>query len=143
MTEEQWKEFEFFSPSDNWGNPQLIDYSLVKELEGLRKFIGTAIRIHCATQGVHAPKSYHYAIPCVAVDCSTKGISLVNFYLGAERFGFTGIGIYTWWKKPGLHIDRRPIPAGESKARWASVEEGKYIALDEKFLKGLLSTTPP
>ena len=134
MTEKEWKDFKYFSPLERWGNPKKIRYELVAKLEKLREFIKNPIVIHCGTQGKHVPGSYHYK--GMAVDCHAEGISLIDFYLMAERFNFGGIGIYSWWHPSGgLHLDIRDTEYG---ARWASDKEGRYIALDESFFKKIL-----
>jgi len=136
MRKEEWEDFTYFHPQEAWGNPEKIDYWLVVELEGLRKFIGKPIIIHCGTQGKHTPNSYHYA--GLAVDCHTEGISLLEFYLASERFNFGGIGIYPWWNNPGLHLDIRPVWPGKPRSRWGCIERGKYIPFDKDFLKSLI-----
>ena len=136
MRKECWADFKFFHPWEDWGDPELIEYELVFKLEKLRKFIGVPIVILCGTQGKHAQNSLHYFGR--AVDCYAKEISVVDFFLAAERFEFGGIGLYRWWEHRGLHLDIRIVPDGMPAARWASPEEGEYIALNEKFLKTLI-----
>ncbi len=83
--------------------------------------------------GGHSTGSQHYRGR--AVDVIVPGISLLDAYLAAERFGFPGIGIYTWWELRGrriggLHLDERQEPP----ARWASLTEKKYVALDARWV---------
>jgi len=84
--------------------------------------------------GGHSTGSQHYKGR--AVDVIVPGISLLDVYLAAERFGFPGIGVYTWWKLRGrqvggLHLDERQ----ETPARWASPAEGEYVALDAQWIR--------
>jgi len=136
MLDEHWREFKYFHKWEDWGNPELIDYWLVYELEKLRKYLGKPIIILCGTQGKHSPNSLHYVGK--AVDCFAIDTDVIDFYLAAERFNFGGIGIYTWWKHKGLHLDKRPLTDDMPAARWASIREGEYIKLDSSFLKVVL-----
>jgi len=135
MTKEEWQEIEYFSPTENWGDPGKMDFRLICRLDLLREYIGVPIYIHCGTQGKHLAKSYHYMDPCKAVDCSCEDISLLDFYLSAERFVFGGIGIYPYWKRPGLHLDIRGViacPIGW--ARWGRVNSN-YVPLSAEFIE--------
>jgi len=129
-----------FTEDEAWGDPHAMDYKLLYYLDSLREFIKVPIVIHCGTQGIHCKNSYHYQGK--AVDCYAKGISLLAFYLAAERFSFGGIGIYPNWNNPGLHLDVRLVeddifPRVEPAARWGKVND-EYIALDEDFVKKFL-----
>ena len=136
MTKEQWQVIKYFSPMENkkkspWGDPYKMDFSLIRQLDLLREYIGVPIHIHCGTQGKHSEKSYHYTDPCKATDCFCEDLSLLDFYLFAERFVFGGIGVYPYWNRPGLHLDMRvAYPA----ARWGRVN-GVYVPLSAEFIK--------
>jgi len=140
MTWEEWKKIRYFSPRENWGDPEKIEFRLVFLLDCLRQFIGCPIIIHCGTQGTHTKGSYHYVGK--AVDCHAVGISLLDFYLAAERFPFGGIGVYPYWNNPGLHLDIRPLPGKRRpEARWGRVN-GEYVSLNGKFIiKHILKAT--
>ena len=126
-----WKKLRYFSPEENWGDPERIHPRLLILLDSLRDYIGCPIIIHCGTQGKHAKNSYHYR--GMAADCHAEGIDLLDFYLAAERFNFTGIGIYPYWNNPGLHLDVHPRHAGQPQARWGRVDR-EYIPLDGEFI---------
>lgn len=133
MTREEWGKIRYFSPRENWGDPERVEFWLVFLLDCLREFIGCPIVVHCGTQGIHTKGSYHYVGK--AVDCHAVGISLLDFYLAAERFPFGGIGIYPCWNNPGLHLDIRPLREGEPGARWGRID--RYVALNQEFIRYL------
>jgi uncharacterized protein YcbK (DUF882 family) len=75
-----------------------------------------------------------------AVDIVSPGTPLMELYLIAERFNFTGIGMYPMWTVDnsvivgGLHLDLRT----DSPARWMGLGTDKkqqYIALNVENLK--------
>jgi hypothetical protein len=49
-----------------------------------------------------------------AIDVHSRDISPYELFLIAQKFGFTGIGLYDW----GLHLDVRTIIKGEEKHIW-------------------------
>ncbi len=119
-----------------------MNQELILRLEALREFVGRPVIIHeaFATSG-HAPNSQHYLGN--AVDLHIEGFSLIEMYLAAERFNFTGVGLYgpDVWRNPGLHLDVRPLAKGQPGARWGCrMVEGKrvYGPLDEGFIRQII-----
>jgi len=50
----------------------------------------------------------------------------------AQFYLWTGIGMYPYWKEPGLHLDLKPVSPIYSRRRtWCRQEDGKYIAVEE------------
>ena len=47
----------------------------------------------------------------------------------AIQYGFTGVGFYPTWNKPGYHFDVRPGPFGKA-ATWGRVHDD-YVSWDE------------
>ncbi len=138
MTKEDWKKIKWFAPLENWGDPDKMDPHLIFYLDKLRIFIGHKIIIHCGSQGKHSEYSYHYQDPCKATDCHAEGISLLDFFLAAERFPFGDIGIYPAWNFPGLYLDTRPIFYNRKpQARWGKIHN-LYTAFDEEFIREYL-----
>lgn len=140
-----WEKLKYFKPDsaiDQWGDPELIDDTLLFMLDDFRNYIQTAIYVTrgVATSG-HSDKSYHYpAQGACAVDVVIPGYrgGPINLILDAMRFGFTGIGYYPHWKygsKPvgGLHLDVRPLKWEEDETlnyrhnRWVGIENTAYI----------------
>ena len=133
-----------FRSKENWGSANLMNHDLLKILDNFREYWSKPIVVLCGTQGVHSSGSLHsYGL---AVDvCCPMELKIMNFYLAAERFGFTGIGIYPNWKFNrkkcgGLHLDLRPIGINEAGSRWLGVldpDDGinHYFLLDADNIK--------
>lgn len=135
MKETNWSEIHHFSKRENWGDWTKVDKKVIIKLDQMREYCGKLIVIHCAYEkSGHTNNSQHYLGK--AVDINIIGMKLVEQYLLAERFGWTGIGLYNCWKNPGLHLDLRDEEIG---ARWAQKKnrEGslEYCALDQKYIE--------
>lgn len=127
----------FFKRTENWGDPDRMNPILLKTLDNFRAFVGKPIVITCGTQGVHADESEHYKGN--AVDLICPGVKLLDLYLAAERFPFTGIGVYPDWRYKeqtvgGLHVDIREVAHLSFGARWMGYA-GSYHALTFENLK--------
>ena len=109
LIKSDWDKLVNFSPEgDNFGDWTKINAWLMYMTQAYRTFLGVPIYVICGFQdGGHTTGSQHYIGR--ALDIHFKGrIPLMAAYLAAERFGFTGIGIYPHWKPyPGMHIDYR------------------------------------
>jgi len=126
-----------FVREENWGNADMMNHDLLFELDALRKDVGSRIIISYGTQGKHSKNSQHPR--GLAVDVMCPAINIFDFYLHAEQFNFTGLGIYSDWrfsgmKVGGLHLDLRSLPPHFSGARWVCCA-GKYYALTGSNLK--------
>lgn len=136
MTKEQWEQVKHFSPNENWGNPYKMSFELLRRLDALREFVSHRIIIHCGySRGGHTENSQHYLGK--AVDFHIENVSLINQYLAAERFMFTGIGIYPDWNNPGLHCDVRYKSNESPQDRWVKLNK-KYIPLTENVIKKII-----
>lgn len=130
------------SPTDQWGDANAIDDSLIMALDDFRRFIQCPIHI---SRGVsssgHSTKSFHYREQgACAVDALIPNYQggPVNLLLDAMRFGFRGIGWYPGWKYKGimcggLHLDMRPLKweADETLnyrlSRWIGIPQSSYV----------------
>lgn len=129
MTPEQWATIKHFKPSEKWGDPAKMDAALIYELERLRTYLAKPIIIHCGFE--KRENGYH---PLgMAVDCHVPGLHPMELCIAASRFAFGGIGVYLWWENPGLHLDKRIIHPGMSRAYWGSITQGDYVAMDAAF----------
>lgn len=136
MTKKQWEQIKNFSPEENWSDPYKMNFGLLKRLDALREFISHPIIIHCGySERGHTENSQHYLGK--AVDFHVNGVSLINQYLAAERFMFTGIGIYPDWNNPGLHCDVRCKDNESSQDRWVNLNK-KYLPLTENTIKMII-----
>lgn len=140
MIETDWDLIDFFSPSENWGNPSLMNLSFVQLLDKYRDFIKTPITISCGTQGAHEEHSLH-SVGC-AVDILIPKKSLLDSWIDACRFDFTGIGFYPNWMEDnrvvgGLHLEKDPTKT--IKKFWMGIGTAKYntqyVAMSEDNLK--------
>lgn len=130
-----WEKVRWFKRSENWGDPDKINPLLVYSLDALREYAGKSIIINNAYRpddkgSTHADGD--------AADIVIVGLPVVDQFLLVERTRlFTGIGIYPYWNKPGLHVDVRTLQPNQHGARWARNEKGLYVALDWKFIRNI------
>ena len=138
MTTQLWEAIRHFRPDsklDKWGDPFKMSSRLIFALDNLREYIGKPIYVHCAWEtrnsGWHPFGN--------AVDIHIEGLHVVDQFLAASRFdSFNGIGVYSWWRNKGLHLDNRPYSTRlQGDSRWGSPKAGVYVPLNRKFLKGL------
>jgi uncharacterized protein YcbK (DUF882 family) len=139
MAPEDWEALRYFDPSEKWGQPAGMDVALLQALDELRHFVGQKIVIHCGKEP--RPKGWHpYGR---AVDLHIVNLDLITQWLAAARFSaFHGIGVYTWWHHPGLHLDTRPLAHQGPIARWGCTAPGVYVPLDAAFIRSALAVGP-
>lgn len=132
MTQHEWNQIEFFSPDEKWGDPTKMSFQLLRLLDALRRYCGLEILIHngYATEG-HSEHSQHYVGR--AADLHIQGLTLINQYILAEQFDFSGIGLYPFWNNPGLHLDVRPVKIHSPYSRWVRLQD-RYATLNEHTL---------
>lgn len=131
----------YFKPDskDSWGDPSKMDAGLLKMLDQLRELTKAPIYVTSGYRptGSTTDSQHKYGR---AVDIMCPALSLLDFYMLAERVGFNGIGVYPHWHYQGttcggLHVDVRP----DARARWMAVKDDRnvqiYIALNKKNLK--------
>lgn len=135
-----WNVLKHFSANENWGDANKMDPKLLKMLDNYRGVVNEKIFISCGTQGLHVPNSLHYQGKAVDILFPSSEKSLFDCYLIAEKFNFTGIGLYPDWqfggkRIGGMHLDLR---VSDIAVRWIGVKEMNqtvYIALNEQNLK--------
>lgn len=134
MAKQFWQDIKNFKPTEDWGNPDEMSYSLLLTLDALREHLRIPMYIHCGNQGKHSENSYHYIRNgSCAVDLDFRGWkkSVVDLVLEITRFNFTGIGYYPEWQHEfGFHLDIRPTDKG---ARWVQ-RKGLYLNMNFKTL---------
>ena len=142
-----WKRVRHFEP---WefddplfpGSGEHIDPVLLFQLDKLRHEMGWPIITHWEVGGCidmegkhgHASNSYHlYKNGSKAVDFHFEtDADPRTQYHQVELMGFTGIGIYFWWRwngkllPMGFHVDLRPVNRTQ---KWRSDKKGEYIYL--------------
>jgi len=129
-----WQGLKHFKPDskiDKWGAPEKIDPFLLQFLDEFTEAANTKIVVTSGwRKGDAAQHGLGRAVDIVAPDWVE---SLFDLYLLAERFGFTGIGLYRDWlyngrRIGGLHLDTRLIVGKNNPAlktaRWTCVRDG-------------------
>lgn len=133
-TVETYKKLKYFSIDENWGDPLQMEQELLFKLDALRALVGRPIVIHCGyAKDGHTENSQHYLGR--AVDVHIVGMDLLSQFLAAERFDFTGIGLYPFWSNPGLHLDVRTLGKNVPSARWYFWNDNQYHSIDKRLLK--------
>lgn len=120
----------------NYGDFSMLSVELLRELQKLCDFLGQELQI---TSGYRASDTSQHGQGLAVDIVPTKPIKLLDLYLAAERFKFTGIGVYPDWSNGklitgGLHLDIRPAGI----ARWFGFKQDGaniYKALSFEVLK--------
>ena len=132
MLKTDWTKVRHFKKSENWGDPDKMNPLLIYSLDALRELAHSIIIInrgYCPND----PGSTHKDGD--AADVVITGFSVMDQFLLAEKTRlFSGIGVYPFWNRPGLHLDVRQLRANQHAPRWGRNAAGVYVALDAKFL---------
>jgi hypothetical protein len=131
---------------DEWvKDPDRIAPDVVYLLDEMRDEAKVSIVIHVAWDDTgHVKQSSHYSgwssDVANAVDFHFVGWTLLEQWLFAERFPWSGIGMYPYWNQPGLHCDLRRLGRDHSHLgkRWWRDKDGVYKAPNADFLRLLL-----
>lgn len=131
MTPADWRQINYFTVNENWGDPLQMDRRLIFELDIFRAYIKRRIVIHCGYE-LRKPRIGGQHQIGTAVDLHIEDMSLFDQFIAALRFGFVGIGVYPLWKHPGLHLDMRiNVP---HRQLWGCIGSRQYVPIDENFL---------
>ena len=126
-----WADIRYFGPDDNFGDPGKMDSELIYALDTFRNYVGKPVIVHCGWE----ERTYGYHPKGMAVDCHVIDMALFDQYMTASRFmSFRGIGVYPWWRCPGLHLDSRPLQKYGRRALWGSTAPKQYVKLTKQFL---------
>jgi uncharacterized protein YcbK (DUF882 family) len=132
MLKTDWTKVKYFNAEEKWGDADKMNPLLVYSLDALRKIAGRPIIINSGYRP-NDPGSTHRNGD--AADIVITGLSVIDQFLLAEKTRlFSGIGVYPFWNRPGLHLDVRPLRANQHGPRWGRNAAGVYVALDSKFL---------
>ena len=135
----------YFTP-DEFDHPAKVDRDALSLLDAMRHTEGKlrtrpiVIVVHAdyASSG-HSPKSRHAfgdAFDISFLDRETrKPLGVVDQFLTAIRYTWTGIGFYPYWNNPGVHVDRRPITVKGRRSLWWRDSGGNYRAVSDFFSK--------
>lgn len=141
------KHFKKYGTSDVWGDPDKMDAMLLLKLDSLRSFIDKPI--HVLSGYREGDKKQHGM--GLAVDIVCPDISLLDFWIAAERYNFNGIGVYPHWRYDGvvvggIHVDERvlgtrigSVSSDLMGARWLAFRDSSgnqiYTTLSKETLK--------
>lgn len=126
-----WKTLRYFSRRENWGKPDLVDPKLLLILDAYRHELQVPLYV---SKGVSPPGSHdaqdsaHYidektgyasAVDLIPLLSQCSALTLLDCYLLATKYPFSGIGIYPHWRlskiagsgkiveRGGLHLDTK------------------------------------
>lgn len=133
MFDVDWSLVKHFKPSE-FTRPEKMSALLIYSLDKLRKQAGSPIIVNSdyreGDSGQHGQGK--------AVDIVISGMNVVDQFLLAEKSRmFSGIGLYPFWNRPGIHVDVRELQLGEPAARWLRNAAGFYVAITQKQLRNL------
>lgn len=111
-------------------NLKYVTSKLIYMLDDMDSYVSGKLVVHCVVDADRPSSNYHAR--GMAADLHIDGLSVLDQFIVAGRFPFTGIGVYgnDVWHNPGLHVDVRRAKIG---ARWARIMDGKglrYVPLD-------------
>ena len=139
-----WSIVKHFKPEEWVKDPDKVAPEIVLLLDNMRDAAGVPFIIHVAwDDDGHVTGSSHYTLvrdECVAVDFHIVGWSLLDQWLFAERYPWSGIGLYPYWSNPGLHVDMRRLGRDHPNLgkRWWRDQDGSYRFIDLDFIKFLV-----
>lgn len=142
MLDFEWDEVRHFTKNENWGDASKMSLQFLLCLDSFRDKLGKSIVITCGTQGEHVTGSHHSE--GFAVDCVIPDINLIDGFINAVRFPFTGIGIYPDWEYlgkriGGFHFELVSNMTVVPKKLWMGIgllSRQEYIAVTYQNLKG-------
>jgi hypothetical protein len=127
-----WNELKYFKKSE-FNYPDKLKKEILLKVDCFRAHIQSKLIV---TSDFREGPGQHqgFALDIIAPDWKSH---LLDLYFQAERFGFDGIGVYSFWQyygrtTGGLHVD---FGGREKAARWLSPEKGLYLPLDILSLK--------
>lgn len=136
MIKTDWSKVKFFKPEE-FNEPDKMDPMIVYSLDRLREIVGRPIIIN-KDEGTYRPGDKGQHGLGKAVDGFILGLSLIDQFLISEKTRlFSGLGLYPYWNRPGLHWDVRDLQPHEPAARWGRNAAGIYVKLDAKFIKSI------
>ena len=144
-----WSTIRHFKREEFIKNPDLVSWDTVQLMDEMRSAVNKEVVIHVAwDDSGHVFDSGHYTLTreyATAVDYHVVGLSLLDQWLFAERFPWSGIGIYPFWNQPGIHVDLRLIGREHSHLgrRWWRDADGVYQPLSKDLFKIILAMPVP
>lgn len=137
---EEYQLLDHFNKSE-FHKPLKMDFFFLRRLDFFRSYIQTPLIISSSNEKRSREGSQHNLGLAVDILAPNFSGSLFDLYLCAERFGFTGIGIYPDWKIDdiycgGLHLDKR-FESRAKGARWIGRKvkgKNEYFKMSQQTL---------
>ena len=144
-----WENIRFFKPEEFGHNVEKMDIVAIYTLDDMRFIEAEKRRIEgkepiiitineAWAERPSNPTSMHpqgKAIDCVIRNAKTKKpLPIIEQFLIAIHYSWTGIGFYPFWKDPGLHLDIRPPYRLFRKTTWWRNKHGGYEPIETYFL---------
>lgn len=147
-------QLEYFSSSEFGPYWPLMSVDLLQRLDRFRDLLGYQVAISQAPGAIGRPiigggqaesgaeRSWHnYALhgEVMAVDIhplppgGAGPEERRRWFTLAREAGFTGIGIYPDWNRPGMHLDVRTDRTANNPATWAGIAQGgtqQYVSIE-------------
>ena len=134
MNAHLWSLVEHFDLFENWGDPYKMWVLLVYYLDAFRDYLCKPLIVNCGWEVRNS--GWHPSGAAVDLYCPGMNYKLLAFK--AMQFPFTGLGLYPFWNRPGLHLDVRPLDNDDHRRRvWYRDKAGKYHPLTYPALLGL------
>ena len=146
MSKTDWTRLKNFERKEWRLKPDVVLPELVYLVDELASFVKKTLSksAFCVINQAYEPtghekNSLHYLDSdgvARAVDLRFESILLIDQYLAAERFPFTGIGVYPLWRNPGLHLEIEDGIIVPGK-RWMRTSGG-YIGITSETIRHIL-----
>lgn len=130
--ETDWSKVKYFK-KEEFNEPDKMNPLLVYSLDRLREECGKPIIINSSYRANDLGSTHRNGD---AADIVIVGVQSVldQFFIAEKTRLFSGIGVYPWWNRPGLHVDVRELKPCEVAKRWLRNRHGDYVALTAKNL---------
>ena len=155
-----WEQIEFFNREENWAEPDMASPRLLLTLDAYRRDLGIPLYVSkgLGEKGSHdATSSTHYeddagvfhGVDVIPLLSKFNRVTLLDCYIKATQFPFSGLGMYPDWKythgkiieRGGLHLDtgtHRRMPTMKSTGQWIGImknEGQEYVGVSEWNLR--------
>jgi uncharacterized protein YcbK (DUF882 family) len=139
MKKTDWSKVRHFAPSE-FNFPDMLDSRTIAMLDAMRHEEGKTRDIIITINSDfdysgHSSNSMHYqgkAFDLVIKDRRTQHhLPILDQFLIAVRYFWTGIGFYPYWNTPGLHVDTRPMILTGRRALWWRDNDGSYKSVEQ------------
>jgi len=130
-----WAKIQHFVPAE-FDYPDLLDERLVLTLDVMRKRESGIIFTINSDYRPGDPRWHGKgkAVDGVMRDAKTHSpLPIYRQFVIANRYMFTGIGIYPYWTSPGVHLDVRPMSLYGRKSFWWKDRNGVYRKIEDFF----------